>query len=61
VQQGGTTTRHNTLLNSSKGGVLGVLNAQLAVLKLSLSGSTNLRPPSSTTSSEAAEARSAEA
>jgi hypothetical protein len=56
VQQGGTTTRHNTLLNSSKGGVLGVLNAQLAVLKLGLSGSTNLRPPSSTTSSQAAEA-----
>jgi hypothetical protein len=42
VQQRSTTTGHHTLLNSSKGGVLGVLNAQLAVLQLSLCGSTNL-------------------
>jgi hypothetical protein len=39
----GARTRHDALLHCGKGGVLGILNAQLAVLQLSLSGSTNLQ------------------
>lgn len=43
VQQRRAAARHDALLHGGKGCVLGVLNAQLAVLQLGLGGGADLR------------------